>query len=143
MRAIKFQCWDEKNHTMWDVTDITWRDGKIIHIRGDATVHGTYQSIGGHADYVDIESYLHLRQYTGLNDSNGKEIYEGDILEKDDRYVVCFGKYDEGDYYGSYGYGWHLETVASKDQNTIDSDLLTGYTVIGSIYQNPELLEAK
>jgi len=64
-------------------------------------------------------------QYTGLKDSKGVEIYEGDVLEywpaREHRSVIEWKD-------GAFGFG----------------DCLAGYQmseVIGNIYENPELLK--
>lgn len=88
-------------------------------------------------------------EYTGLTDKNGKKICEGDIVELDDRNydikwraVVEFGNPN-----GNYTWGWQLKPIGKVDINT---DILcwvemedTGAfcEVIGTIYDNPELLE--
>lgn len=69
-----------------------------------------------------------LMQYTGLKDKSGKEIYEGDIL--DDEGSSCVIAWDED------RYGWGV----------IDEPYWQFYEhmkIIGNIYENPELLEAK
>ena len=73
-------------------------------------------------------------QYTGLKDTNGKEIYEGDLLN----IVIDFG-------YGPQGV---IAKVVWKDSGwQFDSDAGCEYgadgvgEVIGNIYENPELLE--
>lgn len=75
-----------------------------------------------------------LRQYTGLKDKNGREIYEGDILYWDDN-ISGVIKYKDGSFY--------FETVDefySSWLRVIKHDLETRMEVIGNIYENPELL---
>ena len=78
-----------------------------------------------------------LMQYTGLKDKNGKEIYEGDVIEAKHwapmRYVVEFV---EG--------GYCLTNPKIKhspiDINLMYSSLGCACEVIGNIYEHSELL---
>lgn len=76
-----------------------------------------------------------LMQYTGLKDKNGVEIYEGDIVREngefgeDDRYVV------EYEFNGFW--------LKGRGDNEFDFGNPDNMEVIGNIWENPELLEAK
>jgi uncharacterized phage protein (TIGR01671 family) len=85
-----------------------------------------------------------LRQYTGLNDKNGIEIYEGDILSvnyrsyRDDEekiinlpVIFCDGNFGLGVSLALDEYPGHIST------DITDSELIE---VIGNIYENPEII---
>lgn len=82
---------------------------------------------------------------TGIKDKNGKEIYEGDIVELDYCYgktkgIVCFGKYEaDGLYEGGVDViGFFVKR--DKECDSLGDSVDSYYTIIGNIYENPELL---
>lgn len=80
-------------------------------------------------------------QYTGLKDKNGKEIYEGDVVEYDNgtKAKVIF---HDGGFCGYDGYATCSDEAylrLSPEETPFDG-LEFEVEVIGNIYQNPELL---
>ena len=65
-------------------------------------------------------------QYTGLKDKNGKEIYEGDIIDIGDKVVEVSDIYSFREIYLVHGL---------KDGHKIYGE------IIGNIYENPELIK--
>jgi uncharacterized phage protein (TIGR01671 family) len=123
MREIKFRAWDKKLKE--------WMDIEFYHLvsfNGDVY----FYSMGKLTKYPEAE----LMQYTGLKDKNGKEIYEGDIIEE-------ITKNGEGDkirsvvtfYDGIFGDDTHDEWTVKE---LIDD---FGAYVIGNIYENPDLIK--
>ena len=137
MREIKFRG--------KDILNGEWIKGYLFYDYNNADEYRpfiTYKSeafLGGvNEQQIDKDT---IGQYTGLKDKNGKEIYEGDVLQdKDCIYKVIFE-------YGSFdgkiievlrnvgtqkGMTYQLSFIISDNDNI---------KVIGNIYENPELLE--
>lgn len=88
-----------------------------------------------------------IGQYTGLHDKNGKEIYEGDIVDIDNNVALTFGVKARGkiQYVGGMflvSDGKNISIVHSLFILTDTNYNLRG-EVIGNIYDNPELLEVQ
>ena len=112
MREIKFRVWDIEEKKMINVYGLEFKDTGIV-----VTSDEGY-------DYI-VEEDCELMQFTGLKDKNGKEIYEGDIIE---------GRY------GRQTVEWHLATGFDSGLGELWGTNKEWLEVIGNIYENPELL---
>jgi hypothetical protein len=70
-----------------------------------------------------------LDLYTGLKDKNGKEIYEGDIVQFQNAYDDTTAV--------------EIEYDPSEAYFTVPTRYSADMEIIGNIYENPELLEVK
>lgn len=122
MREIKFRAWN--GHKMY---------------YDDLTVVGP--DIGLNRLLEKTGKIFNLMQYTGLKDKNGKEIYEGDLVEW--KYVRTWHK-NEVRWVGG---GFMVTTSGFKDDLNEPLDLslvsILSCEIIGNIYENPELLTPK
>ena len=117
MREIKFRAWREGNPYSMIYNP--------LH-RCDA---------GNVLDKKEIYKDWILMQYTGLKDKDGVEIYEGDILNYQDKYI-CKVEWKNGGFVFMYTDG--VENIASESWYAPSDVKIT--EVIGNIYQNKELL---
>ena len=114
-------------------------DIKIRHIETGNTFREVFtldEIISGSKLYAKgIQEVVFKRQFTGLKDKNGKEIYEGDILKIQDM-SFCFMVEFKNAYVG----GWVLSNPISQDFISLGARTQDSIEVIGNIYETPELL---
>lgn len=118
-----------------------WYEGvDVMH----KTVRGELCLANVGEDWVSVDP-LTFGQFTGLNDKNGKRIFEGDIIETTNPYTgeEYVGVVEWGCYY-TFGVGFVI--VWNIDDNDLNPSLFywvidVGVEVVGNAYDNPELLE--
>ena len=102
------------------------------------------------------DDYECIMQSTGLRDKNGKEIFEGDVLEiQGIKMIVKFGSYKYIESSKSNGHtlgvvydglGFYVECINAADPDRIspfEPKTLKESYVIGNRFETPELLEEK
>ena len=122
-REIKFRAWNTINKSMIVNSPISMGSIMRDYTRQAYNING--EIIG--REYV-------IMQYTGLKDKNGKEIYEGDILEFD---AKEWGS-DKGN---KFNVAWNERSGEWDTGGGTNSECHEWKTVIGNIYENPELME--
>jgi uncharacterized phage protein (TIGR01671 family) len=128
MREIKFRCWDKLNKEMSIVDCFDDEKIGVMLKRGYATIP---------------RKNCVLMQYTGENDRNGKEIYEGDIIkipENWNEYGMNAGEIYEI-FYNECGF--RLKPKYRKNAKGMWLEDTEKLEVIGNIYENPELINLK
>lgn len=117
MREIKFRAWNPETKKMFYDFDQNIKEvalGKSIHL----------------FVYETGLAYKSLMQFTGLKDKNGKEIYEGDVLN------TGLGRTKVVQYFKD---GFWLNASLEGAEWTLRCCNLSS-EIIGNIYENPELL---
>lgn len=134
-REIKFRAWCESNKEMYypdNIYEFHIDNNSVgFYPNYDKEEHFSFNTIPS-----EHEKQIIVMQYTGLKDKNGKEIYEGDILNfGNNNYVQVI--FDNGSFnVFDEPLGWDF-----------DSDIIPIKTdfryceVIGNICENPELLK--
>ncbi len=90
-----------------------------------------------------VEDELVFMQFTGLLDKNGKDIYEGDIGERNMDYISYMGKPTtvyHRDRWVVERHGASFLTVLIGGKPNPYSQRFSELGIIGNIYENPELL---
>ena len=125
----RYRAWDKNLKTMYEVDVIM----SIDFGESEICVKTLFFEQTNRYNFDDIV----LMQSTGLRDKNGKEIFEGDILEVNDWLeVVSFS--EEKAMFVSKGIGFPETSL----YDLLDSDIFT-VEIIGNIYTNPKLAEVE
>lgn len=125
------------NKKLFNVVNIWWNNGKLSSIY-----------IGEGITVFDHHCDIKLLQYTGLKDKNGREIYEGDIIDIHQTVNGCnlFAVMWDGIGFNARywvnntadrKYEYDITELLDVNVNKYDKDI----EVVGNIYENKELVE--
>ncbi|WP_353726291.1 YopX family protein [Lactiplantibacillus plantarum] len=125
---IKFRAWDKENEIyLYNVQYAYDKLGGFVKYDDGKDAEYDESCFG---DFLDNKRY-DIEQFTGLTDTSGKDIYEGDIVEVTSQYWGTLGnryevKFKQGAFCVKYG---------------LLSEISPSISVIGNVHENPELLE--
>lgn len=133
MRVPKFRAWDKSVGHLYEVQTLI--DG------GDAI--GRYV-LNGEMRYIHLcADEIIVEQYTGLKDKNGKEIYEGDIVEEDIDFSskMTDGTFRYRVYWDECLLCWSLDPIG-REESIHDELWQTNLSrrIIGNVHKNSDLL---
>ena len=146
-RQIKFRAWNKKNSQFLQ-NDNNGADKTIFDLWDWAEVMGT-------CTLFPMDDYV-FQQYTGLNDSKGNPIYEGDIVintTSDEEYcspaVIVWGKYEFVGFALAYKCNkledYHAPLIYKINGVDLVEEFslskMGTYQIVGNASENPELLK--
>jgi uncharacterized phage protein (TIGR01671 family) len=129
MRELKFRVWEKRCKRWWcEDSQYLQMDGTKIHPAPWSTLS---------ADLPD--EHIVIQQYTGLKDTNGKDIYEGDIIQLEGSPISYSIEWDRYQWainaHGALGYDpdWNIQPF--------NHCVYERAIVVGNIFENSELLK--
>lgn len=155
MRPIKFRAWDKKEKKMYYPKKYTYEIEGTGEKQTDLDMVvflGRRWSVDRAGEELVGEKCGVLMQFTGLKDSKGIEIYEGDIVEHRSKYQHVAGRFkviygDKGEFAGFCL--WRVGKIKPRYHRDTgwagilgsQGHLAKKLKVIGNIYENSELLK--
>jgi len=113
MREIKFRAWSTIGKRMYNWEEII----SVSHY---------------FLNYIKWHDMYHVMQYTGLKDTNGREIYEGDILS------IWYPDVKSPKHINKVIY---RDNAACFDTPFVEDWLRARTEILGNIFEHPELLQ--
>ncbi len=115
-REIKFRAWSTEYNRFLDCECSQFRN----------YIHGYANPVERNQGWKTIT----VQQYTGMNDKNGREIYEGDILYINSSQYPEITPYTVKIEWSDIKCGWNITPIGYFEVE-----------VIGNIFENPELVK--
>lgn len=130
MREIKFRAWDKGAEKMVNEVSFPYIKGYM----------GDEGCVDCTAHFFETTSKkFEWMQFTGLKDKNGKEIYEGDIVEEKKNWLESGSGEDEKRILQiKFANGGFIVSENGRGQDLRDH---LNCEIIGNIYENSELLK--
>lgn len=138
-REIKFRIWD--NHTKHFATCVYETNKDCYLFIGRS---GYVTAFNCYGEEIDFHGRFIIQQYTGLKDSKGVEIYEGDIVaEKFTEEMAANG--DSATvgvvYFAAGTFMIDGDGPLYDRTHSLTPDILEDFIVVGNVFENPELLK--
>lgn len=133
-----FRVWDKQTKSYeWDREFVLSSSGELMELYSNH--NGTWEY-----HFADTNRFI-IKFETGIKDKNGKEIYEGDIVEEDIDFnsKMTDGTFRYKVYWNEDELCWSLDPISSESIHNDLWELNSSCRVIGNIHENPELLEGE
>jgi uncharacterized phage protein (TIGR01671 family) len=125
MREIRFRAWVKRQE--WQDEDVKPYMAYNIERTYDSGKEGE----GSFGQFLQSSERYEVMQFTGLKDKNGKEIYEGDVMQNEDGVGRSLVEWNH------CGFNRRWIPIGVTSPLSLNTEQ---WEVIGNIYENPELL---
>lgn len=118
----RYRAWDKEFKEMVQVDALVFEE---------QIIKATYKN--GNVVKEDLKNYV-LMQSTGLTDKNGKEIFEGDIIDSTDGFLTGVVEF-------RVGLGMFVSELVEYNSFERLCNVASSRKIIGNIWEHPELAE--